>query len=250
MSPCSRPCSPRPARCRRGRAGPTSSSGTGSGRWPSSRAGAPGCSRAAGPRSPRPTRSCRHLGEAFDDAIIDGEVVVLDAKGRPSFQDLAERMHVREKARAARLAAALPVTYLAFDVLRFDGVDLFDTPYERRRDIARGAVVRRAGRRAPGVRRRRRDRDGQPGEPARGRGRQAARLALPARPALTGLDQGQARRDGRVRGRRLAGRQAGARRAPGRGARPGDRRAALPRPGRRRHLGGGRAQAALPRSSR
>jgi bifunctional non-homologous end joining protein LigD len=77
----------------------------------------------------------RHLGEAFDDAVVDGEVVVLDAKGHPSFQDLAERMHVREKARAARLAAALPVTYLAFDVLRADGVDLFDTPYERRREI-------------------------------------------------------------------------------------------------------------------
>src|SRR5690349_18703066 len=77
----------------------------------------------------------RHLGEAFDDAVIDGEVVVLDGKGRPSFQDLAERMHVREKARAARLAAALPVTYLAFDVLRTGGVDLFDTPYERRREI-------------------------------------------------------------------------------------------------------------------
>ena len=77
----------------------------------------------------------RHLGEAFDDAVIDGEVVVLDEKGRPSFQDLAERMHVREKTRAARLAATLPVTYLAFDVLRADGVDLFDTPYERRREL-------------------------------------------------------------------------------------------------------------------
>jgi bifunctional non-homologous end joining protein LigD len=80
----------------------------------------------------------RHLGEAFADAVIDGEVVVFDAKGRPSFQDLAERMHVREKARAARLAASLPVTYLAFDVLRLDGVDLFDTPYEGRREILEG----------------------------------------------------------------------------------------------------------------
>jgi bifunctional non-homologous end joining protein LigD len=80
----------------------------------------------------------RHLGDAFADAIIDGEVVVFDAKGRPSFQDLAERMHVREQARAARLASTLPVTYLAFDVLRADGVDLFDTAYERRREILEG----------------------------------------------------------------------------------------------------------------
>ncbi len=80
----------------------------------------------------------RHLGEAFTDTIVDGEVVVLDAKGRPSFQDLAERMHVREKARAARLATTLPVTFLAFDVLRIDGVDLLDRPYEQRRELLEG----------------------------------------------------------------------------------------------------------------
>src|SRR5581483_5191357 len=45
------------------------------------------------------------VGAHLDDSVLDGEVVVLDADGRPSFQALAERMHVREPARAARLAA-------------------------------------------------------------------------------------------------------------------------------------------------
>jgi bifunctional non-homologous end joining protein LigD len=66
-------------------------------------------------------------------SLLDGEMVVLDAAGRPSFTSLAERMHVREPARAARLAAALPVTYMIFDLLAMDGVSLLDLPYSARR---------------------------------------------------------------------------------------------------------------------
>jgi bifunctional non-homologous end joining protein LigD len=42
-------------------------------------------------------------------------------------------MHVREPARAARLAATCPVTYLIFDLLRLNGVDLTEVPYAERR---------------------------------------------------------------------------------------------------------------------
>ncbi|MFC0526712.1 non-homologous end-joining DNA ligase [Phytohabitans kaempferiae] len=73
------------------------------------------------------------LGTALDDAVLDGEVVLLDEAGRPSFTALAERMHVREKARAARLAASIPVTYMIFDLLRLRGVDLTAWPYRERR---------------------------------------------------------------------------------------------------------------------
>jgi len=73
------------------------------------------------------------LATAVDDALLDGEVVVFDERGVPSFTQLAERMHVREKARAARLAATLPVTYMIFDLLRLDGRDLRDRPYAERR---------------------------------------------------------------------------------------------------------------------
>src|SRR3954467_4455220 len=51
-----------------------------------------------------------------DGTLLDGETVGLDARGRPSFAALAERMHVREKNRAARLAVTMPVTYMIFDL--------------------------------------------------------------------------------------------------------------------------------------
>ena len=65
--------------------------------------------------------------------VLDGEIVSLDDGGRPSFAALADRMHVRDPHRAARLATARPVTYLIFDLLRLAGEDCTAWPYERRR---------------------------------------------------------------------------------------------------------------------
>lgn len=71
---------------------------------------------------------------ALGDTLLDGEVVLLD-DGRPSFTALAERMHVRDPRRAGALAAARPVTYLVFDVLRHDGRDLASQPLTERRAV-------------------------------------------------------------------------------------------------------------------
>jgi bifunctional non-homologous end joining protein LigD len=60
-------------------------------------------------------------------------MVVLDAAGRPSFSALAERMHVRDPLRAARLAGTLPATYMIFDLLRYGGESLLALPYAQRR---------------------------------------------------------------------------------------------------------------------
>jgi bifunctional non-homologous end joining protein LigD len=72
------------------------------------------------------------LARVAEDVLLDGEVVSL-VEGRPSFSTLQSRMHVRRSAEARRLAAAAPVTYLAFDVLRLYGVDLTDRPFAERR---------------------------------------------------------------------------------------------------------------------
>jgi len=67
-------------------------------------------------------------------AVLDGEVVVM-AGGTPSFEALAERMHVRDAAVAARLAARRPATYVVFDVLALYGVNLTRRPLAERRDV-------------------------------------------------------------------------------------------------------------------
>jgi bifunctional non-homologous end joining protein LigD len=73
------------------------------------------------------------LAAVAPDAVLDGEIVLLDRTGRPSFTALAERMHVRDRHRAARLAAASPVTYMIFDLLAWRGEDLTGRPYRERR---------------------------------------------------------------------------------------------------------------------
>ena len=58
-----------------------------------------------------------------DSAVVDGEIVAVDANGRPSFQALQHR-----KAQSDHRIA-----FYAFDVLHVDGEDLRDLPLERRR---------------------------------------------------------------------------------------------------------------------
>jgi bifunctional non-homologous end joining protein LigD len=72
------------------------------------------------------------LAESEDDALLDGEIVVF-VDGRPSFQRLQSRMHVRSKREVARLAAESPVAFVAFDLLRRYGVDLTGRPWRERR---------------------------------------------------------------------------------------------------------------------
>jgi bifunctional non-homologous end joining protein LigD len=74
----------------------------------------------------------RHL--PVDDALLDGEVVAF-ADGLPSFGALAERMHVSRADRARALAERLPVTLLAFDVLRLGERELLDQPLSTRRAL-------------------------------------------------------------------------------------------------------------------
>lgn len=68
------------------------------------------------------------------DVLLDGEIVVMDG-GVPSFSALAERMHVRAPRRAAELAEAKPATYLIFDLLRLDGMDVTGLSLADRRGL-------------------------------------------------------------------------------------------------------------------
>jgi bifunctional non-homologous end joining protein LigD len=65
--------------------------------------------------------------------VLDGELVSLDAEGRPSFGRLQHRMHAVDPAEIRRLVGRYPVTYMIFDLLHADGQSLLGQPYVERR---------------------------------------------------------------------------------------------------------------------
>jgi bifunctional non-homologous end joining protein LigD len=67
------------------------------------------------------------------EALVDGEIVVLDEHGRTDFGLLQPRMNLTRPREIAELAAATPVRLLLFDVLEVAGTPTIDEPYERRR---------------------------------------------------------------------------------------------------------------------
>ncbi|MEU6119646.1 non-homologous end-joining DNA ligase [Streptomyces sp. NPDC047117] len=71
-------------------------------------------------------------------AVLDGEIVVLDERGRPDFGLLQQRMGVADPRRAARLMHEYPVHLVLFDLLHLDGRSLLDASYEERRAALSG----------------------------------------------------------------------------------------------------------------
>jgi bifunctional non-homologous end joining protein LigD len=78
------------------------------------------------------------------EMVFDGEIVALDPQGEPlGFENLQERIHLTSARDVARLAAAKPVAFVAFDLLREGGDDLCGlalTERRRRLEAALGRV--------------------------------------------------------------------------------------------------------------
>jgi len=66
-------------------------------------------------------------------AILDGEIAAIDARGLSDFGLLQERMHVR--APAESLISRVPVVFFAFDLLYCDGYDLRRSPLIERKQL-------------------------------------------------------------------------------------------------------------------
>lgn len=65
--------------------------------------------------------------------ILDGEIVALDAAGRPSFNVLQNRAQTKNPRDLAEAQRQSPVIYLCFDLLHFAGMNLRGASYEQRR---------------------------------------------------------------------------------------------------------------------
>jgi len=85
------------------------------------------------------SRGSRPLGRYFPEItlpsgryVLDGEIVVLGADGAPDFSALQSRLHPAQS-RVQRLAAEVPATLIAFDLLAEGDEVLLDRPFAERR---------------------------------------------------------------------------------------------------------------------
>lgn len=75
--------------------------------------------------------------QAVDSMILDGEIVVLDDAGVPSFNALQNRARLKTETEIAEARRRTPAALVCFDLLHFAGRNLRGSPYaERRRYLA------------------------------------------------------------------------------------------------------------------
>jgi bifunctional non-homologous end joining protein LigD len=68
-------------------------------------------------------------------AILDGELIVLDEHGKPSFHNIMSRERIRRQERLKQYLKKFPVQYMVFDILYKDGKDLRELPLLKRKEI-------------------------------------------------------------------------------------------------------------------
>src|SRR5437660_9121962 len=78
----------------------------------------------------------------YEGLIVDGELVVPDEAGRPSFQRRQNRAKVSRALDVRRGAVESPAVLYVFDVLAFGGYDLRQLPLERRKPLLEQIVPR------------------------------------------------------------------------------------------------------------
>jgi bifunctional non-homologous end joining protein LigD len=77
----------------------------------------------------------------YRDLVVDGEVVVLDASGRPDFGRLQARAMLGRSRDIARACLTHPALLMVFDLIGFDGFDLRGLPLRERKRLLRMLVA-------------------------------------------------------------------------------------------------------------
>jgi bifunctional non-homologous end joining protein LigD len=89
--------------------------------------------RDATPAFPELVRAIEAL--PFEDLLMDGELVVLDESGRPSFQRLQNRARISRLPDIRHAAVETPGTLYLFDLLAVEGYDLRPLPLIKRKAL-------------------------------------------------------------------------------------------------------------------
>lgn len=71
----------------------------------------------------------------YEGLVLDGELVVLDDRGHPSFQRLQNRAQTSRPFEVRRVSVESPATLYCFDLLAFEGFDLRPLPLTTRKKI-------------------------------------------------------------------------------------------------------------------
>ncbi|RPF29179.1 ATP-dependent DNA ligase [Georgenia muralis] len=74
------------------------------------------------------------------EAVLDGEIVALDRRGRPSFSLLQQRFNLVRPRDIERARASAPVHLMLFDLLEADGESYLRRTYDERRALLRELV--------------------------------------------------------------------------------------------------------------
>ena len=69
------------------------------------------------------------------DAIVDGEIIALDASGKPSFQELQQRMNLTKRSDIERVEARIPAYFFAFDIIFAVDCSLTGMPLMTRKEM-------------------------------------------------------------------------------------------------------------------
>ncbi len=77
------------------------------------------------------------LESSFDkDIVLDGEVAVADPEtGRVDFELVMKRFLARKEDKINFMSQTLPVTYVVFDILHYDGQDTRKLPLQERKEL-------------------------------------------------------------------------------------------------------------------
>ena len=69
------------------------------------------------------------------EAIIDGEIIVLNDQGKPTFHQSLIRERVRTESKVSDYARVYPVKYIAFDLLYLNGKRITSLPLAERKEL-------------------------------------------------------------------------------------------------------------------
>jgi len=75
-----------------------------------------------------------------EQAVLDGEIVVLDGKGASHFELIQPRIHAQDANSIAKMGQKNPVHFYAFDLLYLDGFDLRKVPLIERKRLLQKIV--------------------------------------------------------------------------------------------------------------